>query len=181
MITFILTQHNNIPLANTRNPGSTPVNTTQSTSDHTWRPRNFPSAPSIPPPEPPAPKRRKLEDVSFAEIKRRCPTEKIVPKLTSSVSPMSSKTLVGELKIKRERSTSPVLSTVPQLITAGSKRYAPLPPKCRKSQPNYRAARNAWARKEQGALKRLGLRVVRTFVRFVVHYLTLPFSHMSFP
>jgi hypothetical protein len=94
---------------------------------------------------------------------------------------VSSETLVGEHRVKRERSISPDLSAVPQLITSGSKRYAPLPPECRKSQPRYKMARNAWARKEQEALKRLGLKVVRTFIRFVVHHSVLPFSHMSSP
>lgn len=180
MITFILTQ-DNIPLANTRNPLSTPANAAQSTSNQTRIQRNLPSAPLVPAPEPPAPKRRKLEGASFAEIKRGCPTEKIVSTLTSSVSPVSSETLVGEHRIKRERSISPDLSAVPQLITSGSKRYAPLPPECRTSQAKYKTARNAWARKEQEALKRLGLKVVRTFIRFVVHHSALPFSHMSFP
>jgi hypothetical protein len=93
---------------------------------------------------------------------------------------VSSETLVGEHKIKRERSISPDLSEPPQLITAGSKRYAPLPPQCKKSQPNYMTARNAWARKEQEALKRLGLKVIRTFIRFVTTSLTHAiFSHTS--
>jgi hypothetical protein len=169
MITFILTQ-NNIPLANTRNPLSTPANAAQPTTNHTRRQRILPSAPSVPAPEPPASKRRKLEGAPFAEIKRGCPTEKIVSTSTSSVSPVSSETLVGEHRVKRERSISPDLSAVPQPITSGSKRYAPLPPECRTSQPKYKTARNAWARKEQEALKRLGLKVVRTFIRFVVHH-----------
>ena len=181
MITFILTQ-DDIPLANTRNPLSTPANAAQPTRIDTWRQRDLPSAPSVPLPEPPAPKRQKLEGAPFPEIKGGCPTEKTVSNLTPSVSPVSSETLVGEHRVKRERSTSPDLSAaVPQLITSGSKRYAPLPPECRKSQPDYKMARNVWARKEQEALKRLGLKVVRTFIRSVVHHSALPFSHMSFP
>jgi hypothetical protein len=91
---------------------------------------------------------------------------------------MSSETLVGEHHgVKKERSISPELSpTEPQLITAGTKRYQPLPPECMKSRPNYRAARSVWAKKEQEALKRLGFKVVRTFVRSVVHHSVLPFS-----
>jgi hypothetical protein len=96
------------------------------------------------------------------------------------VSPVSSETLVSEHRVKRERSISLELSAEPQLITAGSKRFAPLPPECKKSHPNHNAARNAWAKKEQEALKRLGLKVVRTFIRYVVQHSALPFSHMSF-
>ena len=140
----------------------------------------MPSAPSVLPPEPPAPKRRKLKGAPFAEIKRGFPTEKIVSAVTPSASPVSSERLVGEHRVKRERSLSPELSAVPQVIQAGSKRYAPLPPECRKFQPNNKAARNAWAKKEQEALRRLGLRVVRTFIRSVGNHSALSFSHMSF-
>jgi hypothetical protein len=48
-----------------------------------------------------------------------------------------------------------------------------------KSQPNYKAARSAWAKKAQEELKRLGLRVVRTFIRFVVPHSALSCFHMS--
>lgn len=100
------------------------------------------------------------------EIKHEIPTE-TASSFASSVSPVSSETLVGEHKVKKERDMSPELYAQPQLSTSGSKRYAPLPVECRKSHPNYAAARSAWARKEQQALKRLGLRVVRSFIRFV--------------
>ena len=178
MITFVLTQ-DHFSTASTGTPISTPASAAQPASDHTWRPRILPSEPSMLPSEPPAPKRRKREGAPFAEIKRGFPTEKIVSAVTSPASPVPSETLAGEHRIKRERSLSPELSAVPQVITAGSKRYAPLPPECRKSQPNHKAARNAWAKKEQKALKRLGLRVVRTFIRSVGnHSVPAAFSHV---
>ena len=166
MIPFVLTQDHFSP-ASTGTPISALASAAQPASGHTWRPRNLPSEPSVLPSEPPAPKRRKLEGAPFAEIKRGFPIEKIVSAVRSPASPIPPETLVGEHRIKRERSPSPELSAVPQVITAGSKRYAPLPPECRKSQPNHKAARNAWAKKEQKALRRLGLRVVRTFIRSV--------------
>lgn len=129
---------------------------------------NFASVPSVLPRGAPAPKRRKLEGSPLTRMKRGHTTEKMMA-FMSSVSPVSSETLVGEHRIKRERSISPELSAEPQLITAGSKRYAPLPPECEKSRPGYRAARNAWAQKQQEAVRRLGLKVVRTFIRSVVH------------
>ncbi|KAH9992730.1 hypothetical protein BJV74DRAFT_394286 [Russula compacta] len=135
----------------------------QPASNHTCMSGNFASVPSTSthPRGAPAPKRRKLENSPLTRIKRGHVTEKMMA-FTSSVS---SETLVGEHRVKRERSISPELSVEPQLITAGSKRYAPLPPQCEKSRPGYRAARNAWAQKEKEALKRLGLKVVRTLIR----------------
>lgn len=164
-----------VPPANSGVPP--PSNTIQPPNSLTWRPGHSVSTPSMPPP-----KRRKLECPPITEIRRESLTERMVSASTSSVSPMSSETLVGgEHGVKRERSISPELSSnEPQIITAGTKRYQPLPPECRKSQPNYKAARNAWAKKEQEALKRLGFKVVRSFVRSVVHHSDLPFSHMSF-
>ena len=140
---------------------------------------SFPSISSMPTVDVPTPKRRKLESSPPPEIKREFPTEAAAASTFTSVSPVSSVTLVGDHKVKRERSISPGLSTEPQLIAAGSKRYAPLPPECQKSQPNYRAARNAWARKEQEALKRLGLRVVRTLIRYVLYHSATLISYMS--
>jgi hypothetical protein len=145
------------------------VNAAHPTNDATPKFGSFTPTPSMLTLEAPAPKRRKLESPPRPEMKREFPTETTAFTFASSVSPVSSVTLVGDHKVKRERSISPELSAAsePQLITAGSRRYAPLPPECKKSQPHYRAARNAWARKEQEALKRLGLRVVRTFIRSV--------------
>jgi hypothetical protein len=168
MITFRFLPRIISPLASARNTTSTPASVAQPASDHTWRLRNLPSAPSsVPPSAPRAPKRRKREGAPFAEIRRESPPrEKIASAaVTPSALPVASETLVH--RIKRERTLSPELSAVPQVITAGSKRYAPLPPECRKSQPSHKTARNAWAKKEQKALKRLGLRVVRTFIRCV--------------
>ena len=116
----------------------------------------------------------------LVETKRGSLTGKIIPASTSSVSPVSAETLVGEHRVKKERSLSPELSSIDrQPVTAGTKRYAPLPPECMKSQPNYKAARSAWAKKVQEELKRLGLKVVRTFIRFVVPPSALSCSHMS--
>jgi hypothetical protein len=58
--------------------------------------------------------------------------------------------------------------SVTPLNTSGAKRYAPLPLECRETHTNHTAARSAWARKEQEALRRLGLRVVRTLIGFVL-------------
>jgi hypothetical protein len=138
--------------------------------DATPRLDNFVSVSSMS--DAPPAKRRKQES---PEIKREPPTaETATLTVASSVSPVSSVTLVGDHKVKRERSASPELSTESQAITAGAKRYAPLPLACKKTQPNYKAARNAWAKKEQEALKRLGLRAVRTFIRSVLTLLRNP-------
>ena len=157
-----------------------PSNSAQPTSNNKWRSGNSVSTPSLTQPsEPQPPKRRKLECPPLVETKRGSLTGKIIPASTSSASPVSSETLVGEHRVKKERCISPELSSIePQLITAGTKRYAPLPPECMKSQPNYKAARGAWAKKEQEELKRLGLKVVRTFIRFVVPHLAISYSHM---
>ncbi|KAI0299277.1 hypothetical protein BC826DRAFT_996406 [Russula brevipes] len=154
-------------------PRSTPQTSDRPTLPTVARPagatrmsEKIPLGPSALPSEAPAPKRRRLEeDPRLTQIKCQLPTERMVSTFTSSASPVSSETLVGEHRLKRGRSTSPALSPEPQLITAGSRRYAPLPPECRKSNPNYKAARNAWAKKEQDELKRLGLKVARTFIR----------------
>ncbi|KAF8488865.1 hypothetical protein F5888DRAFT_1750833 [Russula emetica] len=158
-----------------------PSNSAQPTSNYKWRLRNSGSTPSLTlPSEPPPPKRRKLECPPLVETKRGSLTGKIIPVSTSSVSPVSSETLVGEHRVKKERSISPELSSVErQLVTVGTKRYAPLPPECMKSQANYKAARSAWAKKVQEELKSLGLKVVRTFIRFAVPHLVLSCSHLS--
>jgi hypothetical protein len=70
---------------------------------------------------------------------------------------------VSPARSRRERGPN----SITQLVTSGSKRYAPLPLECRKTHPNHTVARSAWAIKEQEALRRLGLRVSRTFIRFV--------------
>lgn len=118
-----------------------------------------------------ASKRQRQLDCLNMEIKHEVPTEMTASSsFASSLSPVSSETLVGEHnKVKVERDMSPELHAQPQPqpSTSGSKRYAPLPLECRRSHPNHAAARSAWARKEQEALRRLGLRVVRSFIRFV--------------
>jgi len=151
---------------------TSPSNSAQPASNPKWRSGN-PVSTSLPtiPSEPQPLKRRKLECPPVAETEGESLTGKIVSASTTSVSPVSSETLVGEHRVKKERSISPGLSsTEPQLITAGTKRYAPLPPECMKSQPNYKVARTAWAKTEQEELKRLGFKVVRTFIRSVVHH-----------
>ena len=126
------------------------------------------STPELPTTGSPALKRQKLVMGSpSVETKLEIPTETMASSIASSVSPVSSETLVSDHKVKVERGVSPELYSQPQPNTSGSKLYAPLPPECRKSSPNHAAARSAWASKEQEALKRLGLRVVRTFIRFV--------------
>ena len=154
------------------------LNTAQSSTD--TRPRSprrghSASTPKMPTLGSPVPKRQKLVGSPRVEVKLEIPSEAMVPSLTSSVSPVSSETLVSDHKVKMERSISPELYAQPQLNTTGSKRYAPLPPECRKSHPNHAAARFAWAKKEQEALKRLGLRVVRSFIRFVTDLPSYPF------
>ena len=114
----------------------------------------------------PAPKRQKVES-SSVEIKREIPTETMASSSALSVSPVSSETLVSDHRTKVERGITPELYSKPQHNMSGSRRYAPLPPECRKTHPNHTAARSAWAKKEQEMLRRLGLRVVRTFIRFV--------------
>jgi len=169
-----------VPLATGGVP-TPPSNSAQPTSNNKWGLGNTVLTPSLTlPAEPPPPKRRKLECPPLVETRRGSLTGNIIPGFTSSVSPVSSETLVGEHRVKKERSISPELSpTERQLISAGTKRYAPLPPECMKSQPNYKAARSAWAKKVQEELKRLGLKVVRTFIRSVVPYSVLSCSHMS--
>ena len=163
--------HDLVPLATGGVP-TPPSNSAQPTINSERRLRSSVSTPSLVlPSEPPPPKRRKLERPPLVETRHASLKGKTIPASTRSVSPVSSETLVGEHRVKKERSVSPGLSsTEPRLITAGTKRYAPLPPECRKSQPNYKAARSAWAKKVQEELKRLGLKVVRTFIRFVVHH-----------
>ncbi|KAI9464485.1 hypothetical protein BJY52DRAFT_821213 [Lactarius psammicola] len=171
-----------VPYTRPRSPATTSgtgcPNTAQTPIDTIPRqPRQGHSAstPSIPTSGSPAPKRQKLEGSPSVEVKHEIPTETMASNFVFSVSPVSSETLVGDHKVKVERDISPELYSNPQLNTSGSKRYAPLPPECRKSHPNHAAARSAWARKEQEALRRLGLRVVRTFIRFVATTPPYPF------
>ena len=109
------------------------------------------------------------------DIKREIPTETTASSFSLSVSPVSSETLVGDHKVKVERSVTPELNSKPQFNRSGSNRYAPLPPECKNTHPNHAAARSAWARKEQEALRSLGLKVVRTFIRFVAIAPPYPF------
>lgn len=167
-----LSSTSTVPYARPRSPTTTSgtgcPNTAQSPIDtipRPPRPGHSASTPSIPASRSPAPKRQKLEGSPRVEIKREIPTETMGSNFASSVSPVSSETLVSNPKVKVERGISPELCSNPQLNTSGSKRYAPLPLECRKSHPNHAAARSAWARKEQEALRRLGLRVVRSFIR----------------
>lgn len=163
---------NHPPLATGGAP--TPSNAIELASNYAWSSGNTVAMPSTQPSQPSPPKRRKLEGPPVAEINLGSRTGGVALAPTPSMSPVSSETLVGEQLVKKERSISPELSstevTEPRLITAGTKRYVPLPPECMKSQANFKAARSAWAWKEQEALRRLGFKVVRTFVRSVVHH-----------
>ena len=166
------------PLSLATAGGTGCLNTARSSTDTGPRsPRQSHSASALEmlTPGSPVPKRQELVGSPRVEVKLEIPPETMVSSITSSVSPVSSETLVGDHKVKVERSISPELYTQPQLNTSGSKRYAPLPPECRKSHPNHAAARFAWARKEQEALRRLGLRVVRSFIRFVTDPPPYPF------
>jgi len=165
-----------VPLAASGGPSLPPDG--RPTGHRAWITPNFPSAPSGSPSDAPAPKRRKLHGSSVSAINCTPPTQGTISTLPSPASPVSSETLVGEPRVKRERSITPELSEEPQLITAGSKRYAPLPPDCQKSRPKYKAARSAWAKKEQEALRKLGLKVVRTFIRCVTYRSPLLLSHI---
>jgi hypothetical protein len=167
-----------VPLAASGGPALPQAD--RSAGRRAWITPNFPSAPSGPPSDAPAPKRRKLQGSPVSTINRRPPIQRTASALPSPAPLVSSETLVGdgESGVKRERSITPELSDEPQLITAGSKRYVPIPPDCQKSRPNYKAARSAWAKKEQEALKKLGLKVVRTFIRCVTHHSPLLLSHM---
>ena len=169
-----------VPLATGGDP--TPSNTVEPASNYAWSSGSSVAMSSTQPSHPPPPKRRKLEGPPVAEINLGSRTGGVVPAPTPSMSPVSSETLVGEQLVKKERSISPELSSAePRLITAGTKRYVPLPPECLKSHPNFKAARTAWAWKEQEALRRLGLKVVRTFVRSVVHHSSpIVFSNVFF-
>jgi hypothetical protein len=150
-------------------------NTAQAPIDPKPRQGHSASTSSMPTSESPAPKRQKLVGSPSVEIKREIPTETMASSFALSVSPVSSETLVGDHRIKVERGITPELYSKPQHNMSGSRRYAPLPPECRKTHPNHTAARSAWVRKEQEALRRIGLRVVRTFIRFVVITLPYPF------
>jgi len=163
-----------VPYAQPHCPASTGdtscQNTAQSVNDIESRQSRLghtASTPSLPTSESPAPKRRKLEGSPSVEVRDKISTGTIASNFPFSVSSASSETLVSDPRVKVERSDSPELHSKPQLNTSGSKRYAPIPPECRKSHPNHTEARSAWVRKEQEALMRLGLRVVRTFIRFV--------------
>ena len=140
----------------------------QPRQDHSASTSSMPTLASL------APKCQKLVGFPSVEIKPEIPTESMA---ALSVSPVSSETLVGDHNVKVERAITPELYSKPQLNTFGSRRYAPLPPECRKTHPSHAAARTAWARKEQEALRRLGLRVVRTFIRFVV--ITPPYPSLT--
>lgn len=71
-------------------------------------------------------------------------------------------------RIKQEEPDSPPPLPQRRLITSGSQRYSIIPPECRKAQPGFKKAREAWSRREAEALKILGLKPVRTFIRCVL-------------
>ncbi|KAI0306032.1 hypothetical protein B0F90DRAFT_1695502 [Multifurca ochricompacta] len=136
---------------------SEPTESIRRAPDPAMRLEHSTSAPSMSTSRSTTPKRRKLgNSPPTTDIKRRFPIGSMNSTFTStlSVSP-----------VKREPSLSPELPAEPQPTTSGSRRYAPLPQECEKSHPNYKTARNVWARREEEALKRLGLTVVRTFIR----------------
>ncbi|KAG7449843.1 uncharacterized protein BT62DRAFT_610205 [Guyanagaster necrorhizus] len=51
------------------------------------------------------------------------------------------------------------------LVTSGSKWYHPLPPDCRKSNPNWSANRKHWFKQEGKFLRSRGLNILRNFFR----------------
>ncbi|KAF7985679.1 hypothetical protein HWV62_2231 [Athelia sp. TMB] len=85
------------------------------------------------------------------------------PKKEEPSSPVLSQS-TGK-RIKQEEPDSPPPLPQRRLITSGSQRYSIIPPECRKAQPGFKKAREAWSRREAEALKILGLKPVRTFIR----------------
>ncbi|KAH7913194.1 hypothetical protein BJ138DRAFT_1146561 [Hygrophoropsis aurantiaca] len=72
----------------------------------------------------------------------------------------------NETTVKQEIDSSPThLSTSRRLITSGTKRYAPYPPNCLKSCPEYKMNRSIWAKGHRKDLERLNLQKERILFR----------------
>ncbi|KAI0741251.1 hypothetical protein C8Q80DRAFT_1193345 [Daedaleopsis nitida] len=86
--------------------------------------------------------------------------------LGHSSMPPKSGTLAGVTRpVKRERSPSPLLDTLPHPVTEGCIRIAPLPAQCHKSRPNFKVARQKLSMVEVKKLRELGLQPTRVFTR----------------
>ncbi|KAL4062221.1 hypothetical protein J3A83DRAFT_209915 [Scleroderma citrinum] len=71
-------------------------------------------------------------------------------------------------RIKKERHPSPSPVSEPstsKLVKFGVKRFAPLPPNCQSSCPEYRRNRNEWVASCANQLVALDLKIVRTLIR----------------
>lgn len=72
-----------------------------------------------------------------------------------------------DIHVKEEEPDSPPPQPQRRLVTSGSQRYPVIPADCRKNQPGFKEARSVWSKQEAEALKALGLRPVRVFIRCV--------------
>ena len=81
----------------------------------------------------------------------------------------SAATLTEDVRIKKERSPSPLLDNSPRIVSSGSKHIFPIPQACLRSEKGHLEARKDWARQEVLKLKRLGIKHEKILVRYVIH------------
>ncbi|OBZ66491.1 hypothetical protein A0H81_13572 [Grifola frondosa] len=88
------------------------------------------------------------------------------PPLVTPVPPIVTKpeSPKPQNSVKRERSPTPPISHTPRPVTEGALRFV-LPPKCRKSHPDYANNRKKWVAQEVKKLRELKLEITRVFTR----------------
>ncbi|KIJ62768.1 hypothetical protein HYDPIDRAFT_41484 [Hydnomerulius pinastri MD-312] len=87
-----------------------------------------------------------------------------VQEVSSNPESSSSTSKANGVHVKRERSTSP-LPTSRRLVTSGVKRYAPLPPNCLPTCPEYKRNRREWMGLCLRELQVLNLKTERKLIR----------------
>ncbi|KAI0313197.1 hypothetical protein OF83DRAFT_573933 [Amylostereum chailletii] len=121
---------------------------------------SFGNHPSRPPPSPnnmPPPSKRRRVEYPRTKPHTSMPPPQPPPSSTTATVPT-------EVRVKRERTSSPEIVAVRKPVTSGSKFYK-IPPQCKRTCPDYRNNRSQWAEKEVKALVRMGLKVVKYFIR----------------
>lgn len=119
----------------------------------------------------PSAKRRRLNSVSTPVTPPASVKKEEGSQSSSLQTSLPSTSTAKHVKIKLEQQSPSPPSDLPHrsLVTSGCSRYAPVPPECEKSSPNYRENRQKWIHKELAVLKSLGLKLIaKPLVRYTL-------------
>ncbi|KAJ7136148.1 hypothetical protein C8R44DRAFT_976835 [Mycena epipterygia] len=118
------------------------------------------------PRSPPPLKRRRINE---PVIKTEEPPAVLPPRLPSPPAPPlrvpSPPSTPAHIKLEPRTPSPPPADPPRRAVTAGSKRYFPVPPGCTRANPDFVANRRKWAQRECTVLRALGLRVHKFFFR----------------